>query len=773
MSGGPVFFGVRHLSPSAAFHLRRLLDDVRPRLVLLEAPVDLEPLLPDIARPETRPPIAMLAYTRETPIRSLLYPLTEYSPEYQAILWAREHDVPCRLMDLPSDVLLALPPEWAGTEEADDEDDEAWDAGHDDAGQGDAGDGPDEAVRADDEHRREREELFWERVLEQAADVETYRRGVAAYGEQLRRWEESGGLGTRHDHAETRIREAHMRRILERAVAAGVPAERVVVVTGACHLEGLRTVPPMTDAELKALPRRPSSGTLMPYTFHRLSTRSGCGAGAGAPAYASLIWQGLHRRERLWPARAYLARIARLLRQAGEPVSAADVIEAVRLADALALLRDCAVPALPDLRDAAVTCLGGGSFARIRRAVEETEIGTVVGALPERVSRTSLQDDFDRCLRALKLERFRTPIPQELSLDLRENRRVMSAKSAFLGLRRSFFLHRLRVLGVSFATLGNRTSPRAELWEVHWMPETEIELVECSLMGNSIRQAAASHFRRELAGATSPARVAEILEDIFVCGMGTELHRAAAALQSMSVEATDLSDLATTANRLSFVLRFGSIRRLDTRALEPLLQQIFLRCCLLLPAACNCDDRAAGAIMTGMGLLDTVARAHAFLDVDAWRRALDDEAERDEGGNASLSGFAAAILLERGRMPDDRLQQLISRRLSAGTPVDRSAGWFVGLARKNRHALLPRRPLWEGLSHYVDSLDDEAFKWALLILRRTFADFSAGEKNAIAEMLADIWKLAAPKADEPLAGPMSAEAEEMLRDIGTFNFDDL
>ena len=47
-------------------------------------------------------------------------------------------------------------------------------------------------------------------------------------------------------------------------------------------------------------------------------------------------------------------------------------------------------------------------------------------------------------VRALKLERFRTPVPQELSLDLRENRRVKSAASAFLGLRRSFFLHQLQ-----------------------------------------------------------------------------------------------------------------------------------------------------------------------------------------------------------------------------------------------------------------------------------------------------------------------------------------
>lgn len=560
MSGEPVFFGVRHLSPAGAFHLRRLLDDVRPQIVLVEAPVDLEPLLPDIVRPGTQPPIAILAYTREPPVRSLLYPLAEYSPEYQAILWAREHGVPCRFMDLPSDVFLALSTGDGIEEEPEGDAEEA-------AGGRDTPDGRDE---------RETHDLFWERVLE---------------------------------HAEVRIREAHMRRIMEQAVAAGVPAERMVVVTGAYHLEGLRSVPPMTDAELASLPRRSTACTLMPYTSYRLSSRSGYGAGARAPAYSSMIWQGLHRQEPRWHARAYLTRIARFLRQEGHSVSTANVIEAVRLADALARLRGFDVPALPDLRDAAITCLGGGSLVRISRAVADTEIGTQVGSLPERVSRTSLQDDFDRCLRALKLERFRTPVAQELSLDLRENRRVKSADSAFLGLRRSFFLHRLRVLGISFATLRDGSSGRAEGWSLCWTPETEIELVERSLTGNSIRQAVAARFRQTLAEAGSPATVAVVIEDAFACGMATELHRAAAALQALSTEATDLADLAGTAARLSFVLRFGDVRRMDTRPLEPLLQQIFLRCCLLLPAACDCDDKSAGPVLSAMDSLDGVARA--------------------------------------------------------------------------------------------------------------------------------------------------------------------
>ena len=81
----PLIFGIRHLSPAGAWHLLRLLEEVRPRLVLVEGPSDLTGLMADLVRPETVPPVAILAYTQETPVRSILYPLAEYSPEYAAI----------------------------------------------------------------------------------------------------------------------------------------------------------------------------------------------------------------------------------------------------------------------------------------------------------------------------------------------------------------------------------------------------------------------------------------------------------------------------------------------------------------------------------------------------------------------------------------------------------------------------------------------------------------------------------------------------------------
>src|SRR5882762_8525569 len=105
---GPHIFGVRHLSPAAAWHLRQLLDRVRPKLVLIEGSDDADELIPHIVSPKSKLPIAILAYTADTPVRTFVYPLAIYSPEYQALVWCQENKAKARFMDLPASVFLGL-----------------------------------------------------------------------------------------------------------------------------------------------------------------------------------------------------------------------------------------------------------------------------------------------------------------------------------------------------------------------------------------------------------------------------------------------------------------------------------------------------------------------------------------------------------------------------------------------------------------------------------------------------------------------------------------
>jgi len=104
----PHIFGVRHLSPAAAWHLRQFLDRVRPKLVLIEGSDDADALIPHIVSAKSKLPIAILAYTADAPVRTFCYPLATYSPEYQALMWCQQNKAKARFMDLPSSVFLGL-----------------------------------------------------------------------------------------------------------------------------------------------------------------------------------------------------------------------------------------------------------------------------------------------------------------------------------------------------------------------------------------------------------------------------------------------------------------------------------------------------------------------------------------------------------------------------------------------------------------------------------------------------------------------------------------
>ena len=310
----------------------------------------------------------------------------------------------------------------------------------------------------------------------------------------------------------------------------------------------------------------------------------------------------------------------------------------------------------------------------------------------------------------------------------------------------------------------------AEEWTVCWTPESEIALVESALKGDTVELAASFELKERVENADSMSTVAEAIEDAFYCGMSAAAGYAVSALQAMAVDAVSFEELAKTALRLSNAVSYGDIRKADCAPLLPIIQQMYYRACLILTGACVCDDEASTVIVEAMNMLNSVELAQDFLNTEDWISALKDTASRDDL-NTKLSGFAAAILLERSQMTNDELRIEVSRRLSKGVPADLGAGWFEGLTMKNRYGLIARLSLWESLDEFIQSLDDEEFKRALVFLRRAFADFSAGEKDSIAENLGEIWGMNGEEVSEVLNEELDTASKEQIAALDDFDFD--
>lgn len=766
-------FGIRHLSPMGAWQLREFLDRTRPDLVLIEGLDDATELLPDVTRKETHPPIAILAYTDTLPVRTLVYPFARYSPEYQAIRWAHEHDVRAEFFDLPSSVFLGLQDaEIERLEKKRREESESPPAGEEPPAPVGVPEPKVSLYQQIAELAGERDyDTYWERRFEHNASADSYHGTTFELGRALRDLEEDEPRW----RAENLVREAYMRRRVEEALAAGHKPEKIVAVVGAFHGPVLNgQSPAMTDAELASLRRRTSKLTLMPYSYFRLSSQSGYGAGNLAPAYFELLWEALNEHGVTDLSRRYLSLVARHLRQAGTHRSTAEVIDAVRLAETLSALKDGLAPTLADLRDAAVALLGQGELITVKDALAHVDVGTAIGQLPKGVSQTSIQADFERNILRLKLEKFRTAVQQELDLDLRENRRVKSEEAAYLDLHRSTFFHRLRLLGVSFAkpaATRQQSATWAEKWLLQWTPESEIELVEAVLLGETVELATAFKLKSQLEACTSIAGAAGLVRDACQCGLMKSMDMARKRLQELAATSSEFTALAAAAWQLSLVIRYGDVRRFDAEPLVPLLEELFVQATLALFAATSCDDRAVKAMMQAIDELNKVGlEFHDRLEEPLWIEQLRRLADADDR-NPSLSGYACGILLERGLIENEALAREVSRRISPGVPADLGAGWFEGLSQRNRYALLARQPLWEQLAAYISSLDEDQFRRALVFLRRAFGPFSAREKRHIAENLGEIWGLNRDAASDMIEQPLTEDEEKKLADLNEFDFD--
>lgn len=743
------FFPVRHLSPAAAWHLLKYLDKVNPDIVLVEGPSDANNQLDNIVNPKVHPPIAILAYTEELPVKTILYPLAEYSPEYQAIKWAKSHKKEVRFIDLPTSVFLAL--ENVKQEPYKE----------------------DSNINIYEQVYKAYNDIdydaFWERNFEHNLNEDTFRLGMMELSKNIRMFTETKDSESARDI----VREAFMKNQISKLSGY----DKMVIVTGAYHTSSLlnENTIALTDKEIKDLPHKPSSLTLMPYSYYRLSSQSGYGAGNKAPNYYKMMWEYINSNKLNELSNFYMTSLASSMREEGHIKSSAEVIEAVRLSKGLAKMHNGYMPTLQDLRDGAKTCLGEGTFSKISNAVAKIEIGTEIGSLPDGMSNTALQNNFNFMIKDLKLEKYKSVVATNLTLDLRENRRVKTEKSAFLDLNRSFFLHQLEVLGVSFAKSlqsNQQTANWKEEWVLCWRPETEIEIVESALYGDTIEMATAYLLKEKLDNCTQIKEAATIISKCYECGMSKMVSYAVNVLQSLSVDANAFDEIADAAFNLSNIIRFGSVRKIDLSLLEPILSQLFLRASLIMVDSSDCNNDVAKSVAQAIEQLDKIATYHKQLvDCNTYITELTMLSNRDDR-NSKLSGIACSILLERALIDKQMLIKEISRRLLPGIPADIGAGWFEGLASRNRYVILNNTTIWEKLDDYIIALSLEELKSAIVFLHRTFSEFSPNEKHMIAENLANIWGVDSDSLSQYLNEELSEKDEKMLKELEEFDFGD-
>ena len=720
-------FGIRHHGPGSTRSLIRALYELVPDIILIEGPPDADDLIPLFGHEDMVAPIAMLIYVPEEPKFAAYYPFAEFSPEYQAIRFGLENEIPVRFMDLPQRYVMRM---------RKDQLEEAQKLAEETAEKGEAEPETENIAppKTNDEATQEEQirsdplgelakaagyqdgERWWEHFVENRdndADIfEALLEAMTALRDE--------GIMSQHPLEDKR--EAYMRRIIREAEKEGY--QKIAVVCGAWHAPALATMPTQKHDNdiLKGMKRIKVDTTFTPWTHSRLTMWSGYGAGIWSPGWYQHRWESDSQNIAI----SWMSKVAKLLREEDLDASPAQVIDAVRLAETIAAIREREVPGLEEFNESALTVFCYGNTAPLRIIHNKLIVGETMGEIPDGTPMMPLQRDFKREKKRL---RFRD-VDGQLTLDLREN----------LHLERSHLLHRLSLLEIDWGKkvdVNNSQGTFKEIWELTWKPELTIKIIEKSTWGNTVYDAATDYARHAAKEIHNLSQLTQIVNDVLLSNLPDAVSYVVHRLQAEAAATGDIKELMAALPSLADVMTYGNVRETDADMVRTVVHGMVTRICIGLPDECSAlDDDAADAMFKSILRFNS---AIYLLNKDEytgyWQDVLKILMEQGTA-HGIIRGRACRILLDDNVInTEEARRQMRLAMSSVGNPAD-SAAWIEGFLHNSGLILIHDEILLTIIDEWVMSLENNNFEGLLPLLRRTFSTFEDPERRQIGRIIA-------------------------------------
>lgn len=699
-------FGIRHHGPGSAKRLVKALRAFDPDCVLVEAPLDSEKTLQQIHTEGLKPPVAMLLYDPKDFSQAGYLPFAAFSPEWQAVRYALKKQIAVWAMDLPLGIKLAAPDQQVSLLQEEDDPDLAllvYDplayiarlAGYEDS------------------------ERWWEVTFEQEDDDLQVFVAILELMRILR------AENLRIESRETLLREAHMRKILRKAVKEGF--ERVAVVCGAWHAPVLADFRDFTQKEdnaaLRGLKKIKLRACWIPWSYERLSRQSGYGAGVISPAWYELLYGRRAETTIRW-----MSRVARLFRREDLDASAANVIEAVRLAETLGAMRGLKVPGIEELEQAAVTVFAEGDPTPLSLIREKLVIGDVTGKVPPGMSVVPLQRDFEKKVKKARLSAsYNSAETISKELDLRKPTQALA----------SALLHQLNLLGIPWGNerklSGRELGSFKEKWRLRWRTDYTIRVIQASMYGNTLEAACDGYAWQEAQKQQQLAELLVLLDRVLKAQRFGVAARMLPLMRDAAAQSRDVEQLMAAVPQLVNILRYGSTRSTEQDFVRDLLEEILPRIYIGLPTTClHLEEEPARRIFdrilqvnSSLGLLEEEESRH-----EDWLACLDKIIQTPQT-HPLLQGLAARRLFDGGYHRLEQTELNLAEAVSRANEPAEKALWLEGFLYGNALLIVYHPPLWQVIDDWVRQLRESDFFEILPILRRTFAQFSQTERKQL------------------------------------------
>jgi hypothetical protein len=272
-----------------------------------------------------------------------------------------------------------------------------------------------------------------------------------------------------------------------------------------------------------------------------------------------------------------------------------------------------------------------------------------------------------------------------------------------------------------------------EIWQIEWKPEFAVAVIEASLWGNTVIEAAVNKVDADAGKATELPVLTHLVEGALLADLADAIPTLMSRVQQVAATSAEIPHLMEALPPLANVLQYGNVRKTDTSLVSQVVDELVTRICIGLPSACSAlDDEAAQAMFDHIKAMENAVQllkndAHK----DAWARVLGRLTGQD-GVHGLVRGRACRLIFECSEA-DELTAQYLSQALSPGTPAGNAAAWVEGFLHGSGQALIHHPRLWNLVNEWILSLPEDVFAKLLPLLRRTFSTFPAPERRQMGE----------------------------------------
>jgi len=261
-----------------------------------------------------------------------------------------------------------------------------------------------------------------------------------------------------------------------------------------------------------------------------------------------------------------------------------------------------------------------------------------------------------------------------------------------------------------------------------------LSVVEASVFGQTVESAATAAAQKKSDGEQELPALAALLDLCILAELDGAVLRVLARIQEQAALHSGAAHLMSAMLPLARAARYGDVRGTPKERVLPVLEGLFERVLIALPAAsASLDDEAAAQMLEAM---DRVEEALRLAGREDWRREWLEVLASLTGKDSVhglLRGRFVRVRHDSGTLDEGGLHAASRFALSTAVPAAQAAAWLTGLLRGGAVSLLHEDGVWRALDRWLRELTPEVFDEAVPLVRRAFSTFQGPELRAMGE----------------------------------------